>query len=140
MKSIFLSAAARLAWTAAWLLAAGGCLVNDGEFDQAQSRKESLETELSRLAKENDLLNHELGRLYADREILSAHVAMTAAVSLHNRVMDRFRPPPPAPAPAPARPAPAKPARPASPSGSPAPAPAEAGFPSRPTGAVDWGQ
>ena len=139
MTSNFLSVAARLARTAALLLAAAGCLVNDGEFDQAQSRKESLEAELSRLAKENDLLNHELSRLYADREILSAHVAMTAAVSLHNRVMDRFRPPPP-PAPAPAKPAPARPSRPASAAPAPAPAPAEAGFPSRPTGAVDWGQ
>jgi len=141
MTATFLSSAARLAWAAALLLAAGGCLVNDGEFDQAQSRQESLEAELSRLLKENDQMNRELSRLYADREILSAHVAMTAAVALHNRVTERFRPAPPAPAaPAPARAAAPRPAAPRPASSSPAPAPAEAGFQSRPSGAVDWGQ
>jgi hypothetical protein len=123
----------------ALFLAVGGCLVNDSEFDQAQSRQESLTAELSKLRQNNDQLNRELGRLYSDREILSGHVALVAAVALHNQVTDKIRP---APAPAPARPAPAKPARPAAPPAPSAlpPVPAEIGFQGRPGGAVDWGQ
>jgi hypothetical protein len=136
MAATFLSSSARLAGTAALLLAVGGCLVNDSEFDQLQRRTESLRTELSRLLQDNDQLNRELNRLYNDREVLSGHVAMTAAVALHNQVTARLRPAPPAPAPA-APPRPSAPARPAAAAPS---APAEAGFQSRPSGAVDWGQ
>jgi hypothetical protein len=37
-------------------------------------------------------LKHEINRLYNDREILSGHVAMTAAVALHNQMTARLRP------------------------------------------------
>jgi hypothetical protein len=124
----------------ALLLAVGGCLVNDSEFDQALSLKESLTAELSQLRQSNDQLNRELGRLYSDREILSGHVALTAALALYNRMTDKIRP---APAPAPVKPAPAKPARPAQAAPPPAalpPVPPGLGFQSRPGGAVDWGQ
>ncbi|MDR2725512.1 MAG: septum formation initiator family protein [Candidatus Adiutrix sp.] len=90
--------AARLAGVAALFLAASGCLVNEDEFDQARRRREALSAELSRLRQGNDQLKHEINRLYNDRETLSGHVAMTAAVALHNQVTARLRPvqPPPA--------------------------------------------
>jgi len=98
------SLAPRLAGAAVLFLAIGGCLVNEDEFDRARQRKESLGNELSRLRQDNDRLNHEINRLYTDREILSGHVAMTAAVALHNRLTARVRPAQPAAAPV-ARPA-----------------------------------
>jgi hypothetical protein len=144
---------ARLAGTAALILAASGCLVNNEEFNQAQRRKEALWTELSKLRQDNDQLTHEINRLYSDREILSGHVAMTMAVALHNRIIAEVRPaaPPPAPAPA-ARPATARPAGPQTPrpgtgvAQSPPPAatantpPPQPVIRNRPSGAVDWGQ
>ena len=157
-----LSITARLAAAAALLLAGGGCLVNSDEYEEAQRRKETLRAEVSKLRQDNDQLNHEINRLYADREIISGHVAMTAAVALHNQMTAGTRPAPPAAAPAPAarpapasRPAPA--ARPAetgarSAAAPPPPPPGEtwtgardadpsppAGL-NRPGGAVDWGR
>jgi hypothetical protein len=153
-----LSITARLAAAAALLLAAGGCLVDSDEFEEAQRRKENLRAEVSKLRQDNDQLNHEINRLYADREIISGHVAMTAAVALHNQMTAGIRPAQPAAAPAPA-------ARPATPVSRPAPAarPAETGARggavpppppaaqdadppptpaglNRPSGAVDWGR
>jgi outer membrane murein-binding lipoprotein Lpp len=149
-----LGRAARLAGTAGLFLAACGCLVNSEEFDQARSLKESLRAEVSRLRQDNDQLSHEINRLYSDREILSGHVAMTAAVALHNRLTGGVRPAPPAAAPA--RPTPPRAAPAARPAGGGArggasPTPAAPGgtavdtpLPSvdggRPSGAVDWGQ
>ena len=156
-----LGLAARLAGTAALLLALGGCLVNSEEFDQAQRLKETLWTELSRQRQDNDQLKHEINRLYSDREILSGHVAMTSAVALHNYMTARTRPASPeaAPAPPPQAPRPAPPARPAS---APRPAAAQTARPAAPppppaapplppasdtltppvirSRAVDWGQ
>ena len=149
-----LNPAARLAVALALLLAAGGCLVNEDEFDRARQRKESLGNELSRLRQDNDRLNHEINRLYTDREILSGHVAMTAAVALHNGLTARLRPAQPTAAPArpaqttrPAttRPAQAQPAQPPVQTTRPAqtqppPAPPVRNLPG---GAVDlggWGQ
>ena len=151
---------ARLAGTAALILAASGCLVNNEEFDQAQRRKEALWTELSKLRQDNDQLTHEINRLYSDREILSGHVAMTAAVALHNRIMAELRPTAPTAAPAQtptARPASARSAsarqaqpqtpRPGTGVAPPPPSAAPANTPpsqpvirNRPSGAVDWGQ
>jgi hypothetical protein len=133
-----------MALAAVLLLAAGGCLVDDAEFDQALERKDALRTELFKLRQSNDQLNQEISRLYADREVLSSHVAMTAAVALHNLMMPRVRPSPPPPAPAPAR----RPAQTARPPARPAqtqpaltvPPPLDTGLRQRPPGAVDWGQ
>ena len=138
-----LDIAARLAGTAVLLLAAGGCLVNEDEFDQAQRRKEQMQAELARLRQGNDQLNQEIGRHYADREILSGHVALTAAVSLHNRLTARVRPAPP-----PAQPQTTRPAQTTRPTTVPPPPPGGGGrTPSSPPsayrpggGAVDWGQ
>ena len=124
-----------------------GCLVNDDEFERARRQKEALTAELAKLRQSNDQLHQEISRLYADREVLSGHVAMTTAVALNNRLMPRVRPA--APPAAPARP-PQPPPRPAArppqvspgPAGagaSPPPPPGDAVRP-RPGGAVDWGR
>ena len=140
------SSAARLAGAAALLLAAFGCLVNEDEFDQARRQREALSAELSKLRQGNDQLKHEINRLYNDREILSGHVAMTAAVALHNQMTARLRPAQPAAAPVrqatpPARQSP--PPRPAQ-TTPPAPPPSTAPPAARNLpGAVDlgdWGQ
>jgi hypothetical protein len=139
-----LGLAARLAGPVVLLLAVSGCLVADDEFEEAQRRKEVLGAELSKLRLENDQLNREISRLYADREVISAHVAMSAAIALHNQMTAGLRQtPPPAqarPAAAPARPA-GQPqaARPPQPTPPPQTAPGLPAFPAgaRPPGAVD---
>ena len=166
MAAPFFGFAARLAGTAALLLAASGCLVNNEDFDQAQRRKEDLWAELLRLRQDNDQLKHEINRLYSDREILSGHVAMTTAMALHNQMVGLVRPAAPQAAPVPAsRPAQIPATRPAQSGQAPrptqAPRPGTGGAPqtqpppqaapadtpppspvirSRPSGAVDWGQ
>ncbi|MCL2029059.1 MAG: hypothetical protein FWG97_01360 [Deltaproteobacteria bacterium] len=137
-----------LAFAAALFLS--GCLVKDDEFDEARQLKESLTAELVKLRQSNDHMNHEISRLYADREVLSGHVAMTAAVALHNSFTTRILPPPPPPPRPPQTPA-VRPARPPQATAPPPPPggawpitpppfpPGEAPRP-RPSGAVDWGQ
>ncbi|MDR3038955.1 MAG: septum formation initiator family protein [Candidatus Adiutrix sp.] len=105
------------------ILAAGGCLVDNEEYDQAQRQWTALRTELQKLRQGNDQLNQEIARLYGDCEVLSSHVAMTAASALHSRLAAG-----PAPRPVPvtvAAPAarPAAAARPARPSTRPAQTP-----------------
>jgi hypothetical protein len=138
-----LNLAARLAGAAVLLLAAGGCLVNSDEYNEARSQKEALRTELAKLRLGNDQLAQDIARLYTDREILSGHVAMIAALTLHNQMTTGFRPaPPPLSAIPAARPA-AQAPRPARTSPPPAPAGTADAPPtgiSRPGGAVDWGQ
>ena len=89
-------------------LAVGGCQVNNEELEQAQRQKEALQAELSKLQQGNDQLNQEITRLYGDREVISSHVALTAALTLHNRLAGELGKPRPAP-PAAAQTPPARP-------------------------------
>lgn len=56
------------------LLAAGGCLVDNEEYDQAQRQWTALRNEIQKLRQGNDQLNQEIARLYGDCEVLSSHV------------------------------------------------------------------
>ena len=79
----------KMAWslllTVVPVLVAGGCLVGNDEYDEARRQKEQYRVELNELHQANDFLNKEIARIYNDCEILSSQLALTAALTIHDR-------------------------------------------------------
>ena len=94
------------------VLVAGGCLVGNDEYDEARRQKEQYRVELNELHQANDFLNKEIARIYNDCEVLSSQLALTAALTIHDRYTAGLQRPQAVAAPAPANTRPAQTARP----------------------------
>ena len=79
-------------------LAVSGCLVGNDEYDEARRQKDQYRSELNELHQANDFLNKEIARLYSACEVLSSQLALTAALSIHDRYTAGLQRPAPPPA------------------------------------------
>ncbi|MDR1044876.1 MAG: hypothetical protein LBP33_07130, partial [Candidatus Adiutrix sp.] len=76
-----------------------GCLVDNEQFDEARRDRDKYLSELKARTEANNQLNLDLTRIYNDYSVLSTQLALTAALTMHDRYTEGLGRPRPAPPP-----------------------------------------